>query len=95
MQFDRPVLSLVELAVLKALGVNRFTFQATRPAQAVVPGPFRTTTQTAEQSALLREEMQAEADGSWTGDGIGDVYGTAVALIILQLPYNRLSVYQR
>lgn len=35
------------------------------------------------------------ADGSWYGDGVGDVYGTAVALIILQLPYNRLPIMQR
>ena len=29
--------------------------------------------------------MQAP-DGSWVGDGIGTVYGTAIAVIILQLP---------
>lgn len=34
-------------------------------------------------------------DGSWTGDGIGPVYGTAVALTILQLPYKFLPIYQR
>ena len=38
--------------------------------------------------------MQA-ADGSWNGDGIGPVYGTAVALTILQLPYKFLPIYQR
>ena len=36
-----------------------------------------------------------EADGSWNGDYIGKTYGTAVALIILQLPYKYLPVYQR
>lgn len=34
-------------------------------------------------------------DGSWEGDGVGRVYGTAVALTILQLPYNYLPIYQR
>ena len=35
------------------------------------------------------------ADGSWNGDGIGQVYGTAIAVIILQLPYKYLPVFQR
>lgn len=34
-------------------------------------------------------------DGSWNGDGIGQVYGTSVATIILQLPYKYLPVFQR
>ncbi len=34
------------------------------------------------------------ADGSWLGDGVGDVYGTALALVILQLPYNQLPIMQ-
>lgn len=34
-------------------------------------------------------------DGSWSGDGIGQVYGTAIAVIILQLPYKYLPVFQR
>jgi hypothetical protein len=34
-------------------------------------------------------------DGSWFGDGVGDVYGTAIALIVLQLPYNQLPIMQR
>jgi hypothetical protein len=38
--------------------------------------------------------MQA-ADGSWHGDGIGQVYGTSIAVIILQLPYKYLPVFQR
>jgi len=36
-----------------------------------------------------------QADGAWFGDGVGDIYGTAVALIILQLPYNQLPIMQR
>jgi hypothetical protein len=39
--------------------------------------------------------MQNKGDGSWTGDGIGQVYGTSIALIVLQLPYKYLPVYQR
>jgi hypothetical protein len=38
--------------------------------------------------------MQAP-DGSWQGDGIGQVYGTAIAVIILQLPFKYLPVFQR
>jgi hypothetical protein len=34
-------------------------------------------------------------DGSWHGDGIGPVYGTSIALIILQMPYKLLPIYQR
>lgn len=39
--------------------------------------------------------MQDKTEGSWNGDGIGKAYGTAIALIILQLPYKYLPVYQR
>jgi len=35
------------------------------------------------------------ADGSWNGDGIGNSYGTAIACLILQLPYNYLPIFQR
>ncbi len=38
---------------------------------------------------------QQQTDGSWMGDGVGDVYGTAVALIVLQLPFNQLPIMQR
>jgi hypothetical protein len=41
---------------------------------------------------LLRQQAR---DGSWTGDGVGTTYGTAIALIILQLPYAHLTIYQR
>ena len=36
-----------------------------------------------------------QPDGSWNGDGVGQVYGTAVAAIILQLPFKYLAVFQR
>lgn len=35
------------------------------------------------------------SDGSWDGDHVGTTYGTAVALIILQLPYKYLTIVQR
>jgi hypothetical protein len=38
--------------------------------------------------------MQAE-DGSWQGDGIGQIYGTSIATIILQLPFKYLPIFQR
>lgn len=38
--------------------------------------------------------MQAD-DGSWQGDGIGQVYGTSIAAIILQLPFKYLPIFQR
>lgn len=34
-------------------------------------------------------------DGAWDGDYVGTVYGTAVATIILQMPYKHLPVMQR
>ncbi len=34
-------------------------------------------------------------DGSWNGDGVGTIYGTALATIILQLPYGYLPICQR
>jgi hypothetical protein len=34
-------------------------------------------------------------EGSWSGDGIGEVYGTSIAAIILQLPFKYLPIFQR
>jgi len=34
-------------------------------------------------------------DGSWNGDGVGTVYGTALSTIILQLPYGYLPICQK
>lgn len=39
-------------------------------------------------------KLQA-GDGSWTGDGVGTVYGTGIACIILQLPFDYLPIFQR
>ncbi|HZN37523.1 MAG TPA: prenyltransferase/squalene oxidase repeat-containing protein [Planctomycetota bacterium] len=38
---------------------------------------------------------QQKADGSWDGDNVGPVYGTAIALTILQLPYAHVPIYLR
>ena len=44
-----------------------------------------------------RDELvkMQKADGSWNSDGIGPVFDTSVGLIILQLPYKFLPIYQR
>tara|TARA_R110002072_G_scaffold264409_3_gene423161 strand:- start:35134 stop:36207 length:1074 start_codon:yes stop_codon:yes gene_type:complete len=47
-----------------------------------------------QRSAAWLLQQQAK-DGSWRGDGIGSVYGTAVALTILQLPHSLVPIYQR
>lgn len=43
-------------------------------------------------SWLLRQQAR---DGSWNGDGVGPVYGTSIALTILQLPHSFVPIYQR
>ncbi|MFQ5805163.1 MAG: prenyltransferase/squalene oxidase repeat-containing protein [Phycisphaerae bacterium] len=43
---------------------------------------------------VLIDKQNAD-DGSWDGDHVGTTYGTAVALIILQLPYKYLPIAQR
>ena len=35
------------------------------------------------------------SDGSWSGDEVGPVFGTSISLIILQMPYKYLPIYQR
>ncbi len=45
------------------------------------------------RNKLLR--IQNKGDGSWQGDSVGTVYGTAIACLILQLPYNTLPIMQR
>ncbi len=47
-------------------------------------------------AAISRRLLATQkGDGSWHGDGVGTSYGTAVALVILQLPYQYVSIYQR
>ena len=38
---------------------------------------------------------QQQRDGSWNGDSVGTVYGTALALVTLQLPHALAPIYQR
>ena len=38
---------------------------------------------------------QQQANGNWNGDGVGTVFGTALACILLQIPYKYLPIYQR
>ena len=76
MQFSRPAgetYSLVELAVLKALGADDFDYRATRSALAFRPTPFRDEAEAEQQRGLLRAEMIAMADRgtvtpSWAPD---------------------------
>lgn len=46
----------------------------------------------ARRDFLLAQQLP---DGSWYGDGVGDIYGTAIALVILQLPFEQLPIMQR
>ena len=41
---------------------------------------------------LLRTQ---DVNGSWEGKDAGQIYGTCVALLALQLPYNRLTTFRR
>ena len=43
-------------------------------------------------SWLLKQQKK---DGSWRGDGVGTVYGTGIALTILQLPYSFAPISPR
>ncbi len=45
----------------------------------------------------MRDELisRQSAEGSWNGDGVGEAYGTAIALLTLQLPYKYLPILQR
>lgn len=45
----------------------------------------------------IRDQLltRQNPDGSWQGDGVGTTYGTAIATIILQLPYGYLPICQR
>jgi hypothetical protein len=45
----------------------------------------------------MRDSLLASQndDGSWEGDSVGTVYGTALATFILQIPYGYLPILQR
>ncbi|MBS3764467.1 MAG: terpene cyclase/mutase family protein, partial [Planctomycetes bacterium] len=44
------------------------------------------------RKSLLAKQQD---DGSWQGDNVGRVYGTSIALLILQLPNQYLPILQR
>ena len=54
--------SMVELSILKALGVNRLDFQHTREATPIVPPPHRDKSEVTEALKALDGEMQVLAD---------------------------------
>jgi hypothetical protein len=45
----------------------------------------------------VRQELLSNqnADGSWTDRSVGDTYGTAMALIVLQMPKRYLPIFQK
>lgn len=46
--------------------------------------------------AIRAELLQSQArDGRWTDNGAGDEYGTAMALIVLQMPKRYLPIFQK
>jgi hypothetical protein len=46
--------------------------------------------------ALRRELLASQReDGSWSDDSIGTVYGTSMALIVLQMPKRYLPIFQK
>jgi len=53
--------------------------------------PFWATYFPKRRDYLLSQQLPS---GGWQGDGVGDVYGTAIALVILQLPFNQLPIMQ-
>lgn len=44
------------------------------------------------QRLLLRTQ---QGNGSWNGDQVGIVYGTAIGLLVLQIPFNQLPILSR
>ncbi|MHC4931116.1 MAG: prenyltransferase/squalene oxidase repeat-containing protein [Planctomycetota bacterium] len=44
------------------------------------------------QQSLLRIQ---HGNGAWQGDHVGLVYGTAIGLLVLQIPYNNLPILSR
>jgi hypothetical protein len=69
--------SLVELAVLYALGIKELEFRTTRPAKAHKPGPFRDEDSLREEQRALDEEMRAMAAGGRVTPAWGPEYGYA------------------
>ena len=75
MRFDRlhGGYSLVELAVLRALGRNQLDYTATRRRLAVKPGPFRDADEAARERTALQAQMRSLAERGivtpeWAGE---------------------------
>lgn len=47
------------------------------------------------RAITLRLAAARSGDGSWMGDQVGTTYGTAIAVLILQLPYQYVPILQR
>ena len=77
MRFSRPKgdYSLVELAVLRALGEESLAFGPTQPRERVTPGPFRHEGEKAQEAARLREEMGAMAQAGVLTPAWGTEFG--------------------
>ena len=44
---------------------------------------------------LALQTTEGQNSGSWNGDSVGTSYGTAIAIVSLQLPYGYLPIFQR
>ena len=77
MRFSRPEgdYSLVELAVLRALGKGSLAFAPTQPRERVTPGPFRDEGEKVQEAARLREEMGAMAEAGVLTPAWGREFG--------------------
>ena len=78
MQFNRQsnaAFSLVELAVLRALQVNRLSFAIEEPREALIPAPFRNEEDKSVQRRRLAQEMAAMADKGVVTPAWGETFG--------------------
>jgi hypothetical protein len=47
-------------------------------------------------ASIARRLLSTQSkDGSWMGDNVGTAYGTAIAVMILALPYQYVPIFQR
>ena len=101
-QYEHPVAK-------KALEYIRKQLKGTNGARAFGGHQFYATLYTAQAMYLASEKdwnnyfpklrdnlvKTQSKDGSWMGDGVGETYGTAIALLAMQLPYGNLPILQR
>jgi hypothetical protein len=79
---------------VKAADKEFFAYANLYAAQAFyqVGGDLWTSWYPSARRFLLKREM---ADGSWSDDGYGSEFGTACALLVLEVPLNYLPAFQR